>query len=217
MKKLYLLNFSQLIKSSPENFRKSIVAFAEHTHKDIKVIAEIAHIQGGSCLTAYKPNEMLLITQGAIYLYKTGEINDDTFINRMNMTLGSHLNRDDFMHCWNAMSTISPESIEYMRQIEQLQNQHNFILHILSNTNPMHTNYIDQQLNDNNIALRTRHTYSYEVGVFNPKPPTAEQAAAQGYEIVDLRDVDDILTEIAKLETTVKSTPAAKAAPGFNL
>lgn len=207
MKTVYLLRYSQLTQS---NMMESVKAFIKHTGIDPKTIQIAAHKQGGSPLSAYKQEEMEQVSQGAIYLYKTGKVSDEEFVARMNHAMGIDLSMDTFKECWNAMCTVQPETLELLHHIESLQKEHAFGIHVMGNTNSMQANYISEQFAAAGLKLGMSHTFSFEAGMLDPAPPKTTDAGWADVNIIDLRDTADILAEFNKLSTEASLSEAPK-------
>jgi hypothetical protein len=204
MTTIYVIRASQV---SDPKFMNSVTAFANCTGIPTARIRQVAHYQGGSPLHIYG-EELTNIKTGAIYLYKTGKINDHEFVAGMNKALDANLNFDTFKQCWNAMCHIEPATIDFLRKLEKAQQDLGFGLHVMGNTNPMHTQYISEQLAAAGINLHFSQTLSYKVGVLDAEPP--KNYATTQY--IDLRDTADIFTEINKLSHDVVATPKLKLA-----
>ncbi len=204
MKKLYILRYSQLTQS---DMSKSIIAFVQQTKLKPDLIVAAARQQGGLPLNEYKPEELEEVLQGAIYLFKIGKIDEETFIARMNQAIGSNLDPDTFKQCWNAMCTIQPQTLASLRQIESLQQQYDFDIHVIGNTNSIHADYIKEQFEAASLNIRMSHTYSFESGMFDPKP----QLPTTYTSVIDLRklSIEEILEEFSKL--SIEETPKTTA------
>lgn len=207
MKTVYLLRYSQLTQS---NMMEAVKAFIKHTGIDPKTIQIAAHKQGGSPLSAYKPEEMAQVYQGAIYLYKTGKVSDEEFVARMNHAMGVDLSMDTFKDCWNAMCTVQAETLEFLSQIESLQKEHGFGIHVMANTNSMHAKYVSEQFAAAGLELDLSYTFSFMAGVLDPAPPKITDAGWTDVNIIDLRDTADILTEFNKLSIKASLSEAPK-------
>lgn len=196
MQKLFLLRSSQLTKS---NMIKSIEKFKQTiqtTNPDqlINQLMNVVRTQGGLSLDQYTPTELEKIKQtGIIYLFKIGQINKEYFIEKMNEAINVSLDSDSFTACWNAMCIIDQDTIKFLQQIEQLQKQYNFSIHVVGNTNSMHAECVAEQLQNSNINIHMSQTLSFNFGCFDPKP-LPEQT--NGFDVIDLRDEKDILTKM---------------------
>ena len=204
MKTLYLLRYSQLTQS---NMQASIEAFVKKTDLNPNLIYQAARQEGGLPLNSYTPEEINQISHGAIYLFKTGKITETEFVTRMNQTIGTNLNFDTFKECWNAMFTIQPKTVEFLRKIENLQKENSFSIHVVGNTNSMHDNYINEQFRQENINLEMTHTYSFEEGKFDPEPlKKLIDMLSEGFNIIDLRNTADLLEEFSKAKQQQAAT-----------
>lgn len=209
MRTLFLLRYSQLTQS---NMMKSVAKFMEKTGmSDPSQLIKVVSQEGGLPLNQYKPEELDLIKQtGIIYLFKIGRITEKEFVDNMNQKVGINLDFDTFKECWNSMCTIQPETIVFLREIEQLQKQKedDFGIHIIGNTNSMHAKYIEEQLKQAGIDIKMSRTVSFEVGCFDPEP---SEEQTNGLQIVDLRNKTDVLEEIycfyPKTNTSLRPRP----------
>ena len=187
------------------------MAFASATGKSIDSLQKAAHAQGGSPFNYYKPEELERLHQGAIYLFKTGLISEEEFIAKMNQAMDINLSAEEFKKCWNAMCTQTPDHLVFLRFVEALQKARGFHLHIMSNTNTLHTKYIDEQLAANGINIKMTHTYSFDTHQLESEPPTAADPQWANFDIVDLRDVKTSLMSI--FDTDISSAPRRKCSP----
>ena len=208
MKTVYILRLSQLTQSE---IKKSVTDFAVAAKIDPIIIQLAAHAEGGSPLNHYPPQELKTVRQGAIYLFKTGLISEEEFIEKMNQAMEIALSKEVFTKCWNAMCIQTPDSLAFLRSVEELQRTRGFHLHIMSNTNSLHTNCIDQQLAANGIHLEMSHTYSFETHQLESEPPTAADPQWADFDIVDLRDTKTSLISI--LDTDISPTLRPKLSP----
>lgn len=196
MKTVYIFHYSQLTKS---NILESIQAFATCTGIDPKEISAVAHEQGGSPLHVYTEKEMQKVSQGAIYLFKTGKISETEFVSRMNKAIGIDLSFEVFKECWNKMCLIKPDALNFLRQLEKLQQKYGFGIHVMSNSNTMHINYIYEQLEAAGIKLETSQTFSFEAGILDPELPKNTDPKWSDCNLLDFRGTTDILEEINKI------------------
>lgn len=204
MKTVYVLRSSQLTKS---NIIESIQAFAACTGIDPSTIGAIAHEQGGSQPHVYTKEEMQQVSQGAIYLFKTGKISETEFVSRMNKAIGTDLSFEVFKECWNKMCLIKPEALDFLRQLEKLQQEYGFGIHVMSNSNTMHINYIYEQLAAAGVKLEISKTFSFEAEVLDPELPKTTDPKWSDSNLIDLRDTADILAEINKLRVHNSAAP----------
>lgn len=210
MKTVFLLRYSQLTQS---NMMESVKAFVNRTGIDSKALQAAVHKEGGLELSLYKAEEIEQISQGAIYLYKTGKISDVEFVERMNRTMAIDLSMETFKECWNAMCTVQPETLAFLRQVESLQKKHGFGIHVMGNTNSMQVNYVNEQFTALGLELGITYTLSFVAGVLEPAPPKTTDDGWTDVNIIDLRDTKseaDILTEFNKLSTVASCSKAPK-------
>ena len=144
----------------------------------------------------YKSEELEQVKQGAIYLYKTGKLTDIEFATQMNKAFNTNLSVETFKTCWEAMCTMDEQTLNSIRELEKLQNVHDFGIHVMGGTNKMHVDYIKNQLRDLKITLNFSHTFSFETGTLEQEAPNANQEQWKESTIVDLRDKADIFVEI---------------------
>jgi hypothetical protein len=207
MKTVYILRLSQLTQS---DIKRSVMDFAVTAKIDPIVIQMAAHAQGGSPLNQYPATKLDEVRQGAIYLFKTGQIDEEAFIARMNQAMGINLSRTDFVRCWNAMCTLQPATVALLREIEMLQKRHGFDLHVIGSTNSTHTNYIAEQFTTHGLQLNFSHTYSFEVNQLEPELPSTADPKWSDFDIVDLRDTAEILP---RLDAAISSETKHKVRP----
>lgn len=193
MKTVYILRYSQLTQP---NISESIKAFAEYSGIAPNSISTVAHKQGGSPLHVYRKEEMEQVSQGAIYLFKIGKIDEIEFVSRMNQAIGTDLSFEAFKECWNKMCCIQPDALDVLRKLAQLQQEYGFGIHVMGNSNKIHVNYIDEQLAAAVIKLEMSQTFSFETGILDPELPKTTDPKWSDSNLVDLRNVADILAEI---------------------
>ena len=109
---------------------------------------------------------------------ETGRISTDGFINEMKILL-PHCSNEQIIDAWNALLLeIPPENIELLEQLSK-----KYKLYLLSNTNAIHIERINEQLSDT-YGLKNLHPLfdkvylSHEIGIRKPNQETFEWVLA---------------------------------------
>jgi hypothetical protein len=183
---LFILRYSQIVHS---NMVASVTKFMQLTNiKDPDVLQKLVYAEGGLSLDKYSTEDLNNIkTNGIIYLYKIGQLTDEEFLRKMNEKLNSTLDMDTFKACWNAMCEIKEENLLFINRLQTLQDKYSFDIHVISNTNKMHVDYIASQLNRHNIKLNMSHSYSFEANQFDPEP---SEEMINKRVVMDIRNVE---------------------------
>ena len=101
--------------------------------------------------------------------YEKGNINDADFLNSIRKELGINATDSQITDAWNALLMDLPE--ERIERIRQLRTKYN--LYLLSNTNIIHINSINNILQKNFGIESIKHMFdkaylSYEIGLIKP-------------------------------------------------
>lgn len=103
--------------------------------------------------------------------YKKGEINTDAFLLSIKEIIdsnhGSPVSLDGIRDAWNAMSIISLEQIEELKNLEALQKLHNILIFVVGCTNQLHHDFEVKQLQDAGIELNYTKINSFQHNSLN--------------------------------------------------
>lgn len=181
MMPVYLIHYGQLVQS---DITKSINLFSEKTGLSRFWVGAIAFWHS--------------LNRGAIDLYKEGEISEELFIEEINEAIGIEppLTMDEFKECWNAMSSISTDTLELLKKIQSLQGSRDFYIHVVAISNKMHDEHIQEQLRENNIDLQISYTYSFVEGTVDRDVLLKKAQDIYGVGIVDLTQSEKALINI---------------------
>ncbi|NOS84140.1 MAG: HAD family phosphatase [Ignavibacteria bacterium] len=103
--------------------------------------------------------------------YESGEITTDEFVTKCLTGLDLKMERSDYADAFNDMFS----EIEAMSTlVRKLKNEDNYRLFLLSNTSPLHFEYIKQ--NYDYINLLEKYALSYELKSLKPEPEIYERA-----------------------------------------
>lgn len=185
--KIFIIRDSQL---SGAQFGKAIESFVKETGKSPEQLQIITKQQGGLPFEAYSAEERIEATKGAIWKYKTGVITTEAeFCAAMNTAMSTSLDLEVFRRCWNSMCVVSEATIAMLQKLVVLQEKHGFHIHVIASSNPMHQQYIAEQLTMIGVKLDRSYTRSYEKRILDPIELLSEarKTFKESDEIIDLR------------------------------
>lgn len=109
-----------------------------------------------------------LINTPFLFQYETGQIDDKTFVQEMNSTLGANISYEAFKHAWNLMIKDIP--LNRLEFIRELKKTHQVL--ILSNTNYMHEDkfekIMEERIGQTMMDLADIAYYSHRIGYRKP-------------------------------------------------
>lgn len=104
--------------------------------------------------------------------YERGQINTEVFINRIIKSSPQSVQALDVIQCWNSMLVgIKPEKLSFLKDLKK-----KYQLYILSNTNPLHIEWVHKHLtkvhNVDDFGNHYLHGvfYSHELKMAKPEP-----------------------------------------------
>lgn len=208
-----MIHYDQMVKS---NLETCVSRFSELTGLTKGEIQKIAFWQGGMPFHLYSENVRNAISEnGLIYLYKTGQITTESFIEKMLELIDQRADADEFIQAWNSQCQIQPQVIADLKQLSDLQKNYGFSLHVIAGTNPLQDRYIKQQLAENGIELLFSTTYSFDEGTLESdklksialKQDIPKALNGQEYTLVDILDNEQPLLSLIKDSLQLRDAP----------
>lgn len=152
MKKAHVFKYSQIILTDR---KEAIAKFSDHSGLSMQAVSSIA-------INEEKSN-------GVIDQYKTGKITTEEFRNEINELIekagGKPItNIEIFNNAWNAMCKVEPEKLT---ELFNLQQKHDFHIHIVGGTNELQHNYIQDEITKAPNKPDISYTLSYELGTLD--------------------------------------------------
>ncbi|HJD56250.1 MAG TPA: hypothetical protein LFW21_06525 [Rickettsia endosymbiont of Pyrocoelia pectoralis] len=172
MKKAHVFKYSQIVKTDR---MKNIAQFSQHTSLTPPNIGAIA-------INEEKES-------GVIDQYKKGTITTEEFRTQLNKLIENAAgkpvtNIETFDNCWNAMCVVESETLA---KLHDLQQKHDFHIHIIAGTNELQHNYIQAKIPKAPQKPSISYTLSYELSTLDKdllKQNAEQNLKAQDYEPV---------------------------------
>ena len=112
--------------------------------------------------------------------YRNGTIDTATFKNKIASQLGIE-KTDEFEPAWNKMCEFSEDTTQRMVKLFQLQEKEHFTLLIVSASNPMHNDYVSENLNslleENNLPTTDQNPQLFILHSFERHTLSLEELA----------------------------------------
>lgn len=131
--------------------------------------------------------------------HERGEISDESFLQNFK-DLNPHLNHQEIINAWNAMLIgIPEENLDFMQQLSQ-----NADLYLLSNTNNLHWEKVQELLDEKNQTKRFNNCFknvflSFELGMRKPEARIYQHCLSKiGVDAQDITFIDDNYHNIAQ-------------------